>query len=254
MPCLCGVANVICPLAGRCCVNSHCCPLDGPGVSSAGLQTSTLCWSPRMVVTHVWRVVDWSGVEWIVSSCLMFSYFWFWFKSYWQGFGWVKQYRSLQGSMLCLHCLLHRDRKNHTQVHSLHAAKTHCVDAWQFPVEMALLQTSNQGDSVQVAPFLRSPSPTPEPAKLSPSLKQQHSQQAQALQPKSALSTRQSPKKAAGKHNNLHRKPQSVTGSKRSVIDSLLIVEDDSKATLRDIGSENLFSQSVVLRPPFSLF
>ncbi len=112
------------------------------------------------------------------------------------------------------------------------------------------LQTSNADVLVAAsAPFLRSPSPSPEPAKLSPSLKQPQ-QPTQALQQlKSAQVRRASPVK----------KPVSskapVAGSKRSVTDSL-VVEDDSKPFYRDIGSvaDGIPWETVVLRPPFSLF
>lgn len=118
---------------------------------------------------------------------------------------------------------------------------------------MALLQTSNQGDSVLLAasaPFLRSPSPTPEPAKLSPSLKQPSSKQLQAVQ-QAAQVRRASPKK---KPVSSSRPQAPVVGSKRSVTDSL-VVEDDSKPHYRDIGSvAGLPWETVVLRPPFSLF
>jgi hypothetical protein len=111
------------------------------------------------------------------------------------------------------------------------------------------LQTSNIADVLVAAstPFLRSPSPTPEPAKLSPSLKQPSQQQAPTVQAEAVR--RQSPKKPGA--SSKQRLPP-VIGSKRS-FRNCLVVEDDSKPGFKDIGSA-FGLQTVVLRPPFSLF
>jgi hypothetical protein len=119
---------------------------------------------------------------------------------------------------------------------------------------MMALQTSNTATET---PFLRSPSPTPEPAKLSPSLKQQNSSSSQGpalqrVQQQDAQLRRQSPK---------HKKPglssrqrqNLVADSKRSATDCLVVV-DDSKPDYRDISAAGACLQPVVLRPPFSLF
>lgn len=116
---------------------------------------------------------------------------------------------------------------------------------------MMALQRSNTSDVLVTnsTPFLRSPSPTPEPVKLSPSLKQPSQQQA-------AQTVQQEVRKLSPKHKKpgltLKQRPQQpITGSKRGLIDCL-VVEDDSKPHYQDIGSTCL--QTVVLRPPFSLF
>lgn len=117
---------------------------------------------------------------------------------------------------------------------------------------MMALQTSNTSTET---PFLRSPSPTPEPAKLSPSLKQPSSSLGQhgalkAVQQQEDQGTRQSPKhKKLGLSSK--QRQNLVAGSKRSVTDCLVVV-DDSKPDYRDISAAGL--QPVVLRPPFSLF
>lgn len=116
-------------------------------------------------------------------------------------------------------------------------------------VDASVLQAmeNHLGDVlVQVAPYLRSPSPTPEP-KLSPSLKQQQSQQS-TVQLKQQV-RKHSPK--SKKQVSSKRQP-ALTGSKRLVTDSIL-VEDDSKVALCDLGA-TFAAPSVVLRPPFSLF
>lgn len=112
------------------------------------------------------------------------------------------------------------------------------------------LQTSNIADVLVATstPFLRSPSPTPEPAKLSPSLKQPSQQQAHTVRAAEAV-RRQSPKKPGASPK---QRLFPVVGSKRSVTDCL-VVEDDSKPGFKDIGSA-FGLQTVVLRPPFSLF
>lgn len=117
---------------------------------------------------------------------------------------------------------------------------------------MMALQTSNTATET---PFLRSPSPTPEPAKLSPSLKQPSS----SLGAHGALKAVQ--QQEAPRPSPKHKKPglsskqrqNLVAGSKRSVTDSLVVV-DDSKPDYRDISAAGACLQPVVLRPPFSLF
>lgn len=116
---------------------------------------------------------------------------------------------------------------------------------------MAALQNSNLGDVLLVAaPHLRSPSPEVSPSlKLNPSLKQPAGQQHTPTQ------TQLQPGRSENKKQSNHSQKQTtVKGSSKRFTHSL-IVEDDSKKTVKDIGQHSAFGlQDVVLRPPFSLF
>jgi len=113
---------------------------------------------------------------------------------------------------------------------------------------MAALQNSNLLGDV-ATPYLRSPSPEVSPSlKLNPSLKQpagqQHTQTQTQLQPGRPENKKQS---------NHSQKQTTVKGSTKRFAHSL-IVEDDSKNDVKDIGHCAFGLQDVVLRPPFSLF
>lgn len=115
---------------------------------------------------------------------------------------------------------------------------------------LTAVRESNVGDGGLVAPYLRSPSPTPEPAKLSPSLKQPQGleQHTQSLEDSPQKSSKDSYRKQSSSTARLTAAAKGP--SKR--FNHILVVQDDSKAEYKDIGAS--LEQTVLLRPPFSLY